>query len=186
MASLTESHTAHELVHVAVVRKVRPDHEAEFETEMARFFEAAAEAGASDAYLIRPILGSHSREYGILRAFRDREEMKRFYASDLYRQWGATIGPLVEGAPNRRELHGLESFFREPGPYPPRWKMAIVTCLAVTPAVYVFSRLVPALFGRLPALVALLLVNICVVASLTWILMPLLVKAFRRWLQAGS
>jgi len=184
MQSLGTSQTAQELVHVAVVRKVRPGREAEFEAEIARFFGAAAEAGANGAYLIRPILGTRSREYGILRAFRNREEMKRFYASDLYRQWSETSGSLVEGAPNRRELHGLDIFFQEPGKTPPRWKMAIVTYLAVTPAVYVFSRLVPALFDGLPGPVAMLVVNICVVASLTWILMPLLIKAFGRWLQA--
>jgi len=186
MQSLAPSQTAQELIHVAVVRKVRPGREAEFEVEIGRFFGAAAEAGAKDAYLIRPIMGTRSREYGILRAFSNRDEMDRFYASDLYRRWNETIGPLVEGAPNRRELDGLDIFFRQAGKTPPRWKMGIVTYLAVAPAVYVFSRLVSALFGRLPGLVAMLMVNICVVASLTWILMPLLVKAFRPWLQAGQ
>jgi antibiotic biosynthesis monooxygenase (ABM) superfamily enzyme len=183
MLNLMTPETTNELVHVAVVRKVRLGREADFEAEIARFFGVAHQVSASGAYLIRPILGTHSREYGILRAFRSREEMQRFYASELYRQWSAAIAPLVEGEPNKRELQGLDIFFRPSGQSPARWKMAIVTYLAVVPAVYAFSRLVPAVFGTLPGLLAMLVVNFCVVASLTWILMPVLVKAFRRWLQ---
>jgi uncharacterized protein len=175
---------AHESIHVAVIRKVRQGHEADFESRIRRFFGAATEhPGVDGAYLVRPIVGSDSREYGILRSFRTKEDMQRFYESDLFRQWNDTIAPLVEGEPERRELHGLEAFFRGAAA-PPRWKMAVITWLGVSPAVYVFSRLVPWVFGELPGLATLLLINLFVVASLTWGLMPLLTKVFRPWLHA--
>ena len=183
MSSVVAPESPHELVHVAVVRKVRKGHEEEFESLIAPFFGAAVEQpGACGAYLIRPILGTDSHEYGILRSFRSREDMQRFYQSDLYRQWTETVRPHVEGEPQKRELHGLEAFFRDQGPPPPRWKMAVVTCMGVTPAVYVFSRLIPAIFGELPGIATLVLVNLFVVASLTWVLMPLLTRLFRSWL----
>jgi antibiotic biosynthesis monooxygenase (ABM) superfamily enzyme len=83
-----------------------------------------------------------------------------------------------------RDIHGLEGFFVPPAAgRPPAWKMALVTWLAVNPAVYVGSWLVPEVFGSLPPLARLLVTNAFVVASLTWILMPLLTRLFAGWLR---
>lgn len=174
---------AREMVHVAIMRVVREGREAEFESLIEQFFhEAARQPGVCGAYLIRPLVGSNSREYGILRSFQSVEDMNRFYESDLFRKWNEAIRPLVEGEPQRRELHGMEAFFREGAAHPPRWKMAIVTWIGVSPAVYIFSNTVPAVFGHLSTLMSLLLVNALVVATLTWVFMPLLTKLFHRWL----
>ena len=173
-----------EMVHVAIMRVVRPGSERDFEVQIERFFEEAArQPGVCGAYLIRPFAGSHSREYGVLRSFASEEDRDRFYASDLYRRWNEAVAQLVEGGPQRRELHGLEAFFREHAPPPPTWKMAVLTWVGVNPAVYIFSNAVPALFGDLPMLIGLLVVNAFVVASLAWGFMPALTKLFRRWLE---
>jgi antibiotic biosynthesis monooxygenase (ABM) superfamily enzyme len=172
------------LVHVAILRKVRRDHEAEFESQIARFFqEAGQQPGVCGAYLIRPVAGSTAREYGILRTFESEAAMRRFYDSDLYAQWQEAVRPLVEGEPQKHRLHGLEAFFRGGAAPPPLWKMAIITWIGVNPAVYIFSNAVTTVFGQLPMLVALLLINAFVVASLTWIFMPVLTRLFSRWLQ---
>lgn len=174
----------HPLVHVAILRKVRRGREAEFESQIARFFqEAGQQPGVCGAYLIRPVAGSEAREYGILRTFQSETDMHRFYDSDLYARWQKAVRPLVEGEPQKRKLHGLEAFFRGGAAPPPAWKMAIVTWIGVNPAVYIFSNVVTTLFGELPMLVTLLLVNAFVVASLTWIFMPVLTRFFSRWLQ---
>lgn len=170
-------------VHVAILRKVREGRESEFESRIRQFFGAAErQPGVCGAYLIRPMAGADSHEYGILRSFRSEEEMRRFYDSDLYHQWQEAIRPLVEGEARKRQLHGLEAFFRGSKP-PPQWKMAVITWIGVNPAVYIFSKVVPEVFGRLPMLAELLIVNVFVVASLTWVFMPLLTRPFRRWLQ---
>lgn len=184
MTSDVAPEPTHQSVHAAVIRKVRKGSEAEFELRIGRFFGTAMEhPGVSGAYLVRPIVGTDSREYGILRSFRSKEDMQRFYESDLYRRWNETIAPLVEGEAQLKELHGLEAFFRGAS-VPPRWKMAALTWVGVTPAVYVFSRLVPSVFGALPGLATLLLVNALVVTSLTWVLMPLLTRVLRPWLHS--
>jgi len=186
MSNVVTSPRPHELVHVAVIRSVRKGREAEFETHIARFFDTAAEQrGVCGAYLIRPAMGDGPSEYGILRSFRSKQAMRRFYESDLYRRWKATVQTLVEGEPRMREVHGLEAFFRDHAAAPPRWKMALLSWIAVTPAVYAFSLLVP-LFAQLPGLVALPLVTACVVAALSWVLMPLLTRLFRPWLRRST
>jgi hypothetical protein len=70
MSSVVTAQRPNELVHVAVIRNVRKGREAEFETQIARFFDTAAEQrGVCGAYLIRPAMGDGPSEYGILRSF---------------------------------------------------------------------------------------------------------------------
>lgn len=184
MTATSATTAAAERVYIAIMRVVRPGSEREFEALIGRFFEEAArQPGVCDAYLIRPIAGSDSREYGILRSFRSHEDRERFYASDLYRRWNEAVAPLVEGSPLRRELHGLEAFFHGHASQPPRWKMALLTWIGVNPAVYIFSLAVPAVFGDLPPIAMLLVVNAFVVASLAWGFMPLLARIFKAWLE---
>lgn len=183
----TETGTAPEMVHVAILRIVRTGREREFERLVQEFFqEAAAQPGVCGAYLIRPFAGVPSREYGILRSFASAEDRDRFYASELYRKWNDAVAPLVEGEARRQELHGMEAFFRAAGPAgPPRWKMAVLTWLGVNVAVYVFANGLPAVV-ELPPLVNLLAVNALVVASLTWAIMPLLSKLFQDWISPAQ
>src|SRR4051794_20163100 len=149
-------------IHVAVLRRVRPGREAEFEAALAGFLEAAkAVAGSGHAHVVRPAEPG-SREYGFSRTFASAADRDAFYGSDFYRNWNERIRPLVEGEVRRQDINGLAAFFREPGSPPPKWKMALLTWLGVTPAVYVFGAAVPALFGPLPRLVQVCLITACV------------------------
>ena len=188
MPATAATATSPKLVHhVAILRVVRPGHEAEFEAVIERFFEeAAAQPGVCGAYLIRPFSGSPSPEYGILRSFRSRKDAEQFYDSALYRKLNAALAPLTEGEPQREELHGMEAFFRDRGAPPPRWKMALLTWVGVNPAVYVFSHGVHAVFGGLPTLAAFLLVNALVVISLAWFFMPILTRIAHGWLHPAT
>jgi antibiotic biosynthesis monooxygenase (ABM) superfamily enzyme len=61
--------------------------------------------------------------------------------------------------------------------------MAVVTWLGVNPAVYLFASAVPLAFGSLHGVVELLVVNLFVVASLTWFFMPILTRLCHSWLR---
>lgn len=171
------------VVHVAILRVVKPGRELEFEKLIQEFFTAAEQhPGVAGAYLIRPFVGAASREYGILRSFKSAQDRDRFYRSDLYQRWNEAVSPLVEGGPKRQHLHGMEAFFRERASSPPRWKMAVLTWVGVDIAVYAFASTVPRVV-QLPGVVNFFLVNALVVITLTWILMPLITKLFHRWLR---
>src|SRR5690606_3814272 len=91
---------------------------------------------------------------------------------------------VAEAEYERRDLHGLEAFFRgEHGP-PPRWKMAVVTWLGVFPCVALWSRLLHPVLQGLPSLLITACVSAAVVVTLAWGVMPLLTKLARPWLQA--
>jgi uncharacterized protein len=172
------------MIHVAITRTVRPGCEQEFEEEVAKLsLEVEREPGVEGAYLLRPA-EEGSRDYGILRAFSSKAACDRFYRSAPYERWNQSIAPLVEGPPRRRDVRGIEGFFVTPSAGgPPAWKMALITWLAVNPAVFVSIRIVKAVLGPQPELVELLVGNTLVITLLTWVLMPALTRIFARWLR---
>src|SRR3954468_21081009 len=67
--------------------------------------------GTTGVHLVSPADGE-SREFGILRSFDSESARDEFYSSSFYAKWQKEIAPMVIGEPVRRELHGLEAFFR--------------------------------------------------------------------------
>lgn len=176
---------AHEKpVHVAVTVRVRPGSEAEFAEQLTKFAQRSLDFhGATGLLLIHPVPGTDSRELGIMRSFKTEEHCQAFYESDIYRQYKTQTAHLVEGDPIFRPLSGLEAFFRSGGhSLPPKWKMALVTYLGVVPAVIIWSSLLKPLLKDLHWLVVIGISNAAVVATLAWLMMPLLTRLFHNWL----
>ncbi len=173
-------------IHVAITRRVRKEHAEAFERALADFARRSLEEpGAMGVHLLRPAPGTDSLEYGIIRTFASPEHREAFYKTNLYQEWLAQSAHMVDGAPAFRELGGLEAWFRPPhAANPPRWKMALLTWIAVWPV----SMLVPALLSPLlgpsvPRVLAGGVISAGIVVTLTWVAMPLLVKLAKPWLQ---
>ncbi|HEY1109413.1 MAG TPA: hypothetical protein VGE76_12290 [Opitutaceae bacterium] len=172
-------------LHVAITRRARPGCEVELEHALREFLKASfAHPAVSGANLLLPAPGSGSREFGILRTFRDERERAEFYRSPLFLAWDAEAQRLTEGEPQHRELHGLEGWFRGAARPPARWRMALVTFAGVYP----LTSLLPPLFGRVLQPLHPLLINVVVtgliVVSLTWLIMPVLTRVLRGWLHS--
>lgn len=170
-------------IHVAITRRVRPGREAEFQEALRQFFQTSfAHSGVIGASMLTPPPGSDSREFGILRTFRDEKERDAFYDSALFKQWDARARELTEGEPEYRRLHGLEAWFRSPHQPPPRWKMALVTLCGVLPASILLNLTVAHWLHETPMLVKSFVIGALMVAMLTWVLMPFLTKLLKPWL----
>lgn len=170
-------------VHVAITRRVRPGHEAEFQRELLEFFQSSlSDPGVRGALLITPPPGSESREYGILRTFGSAAERDAFYASPKFLAWDQRARTLTEGEPEYRPLHGLETWFRSPGPPPPRWKMALVTFLGVFPVAMTLNLTLGPKIQDWHFLLRHAVFNACVVVLLTWAIMPVLTRILHSWL----
>ncbi|NOY45615.1 MAG: antibiotic biosynthesis monooxygenase [Deltaproteobacteria bacterium] len=172
-------------IHVAVTRTVKPGCEAAFEDAIRAFFVTSmGEISTLGAQLLRPLPGRNDRTYGILRSFASEKERDAFYASEHFRRWEETVGPLVEEGYSRRSLHGLEAFFERTGSErpPPRWKMAVLTWLGVWPTVYFVSAGVAGLLQGWSRWAATGVVTLLVVLVLAWGVMPLMTRCFRPWL----
>ena len=172
-------------IHIVITRRVRPGREAEFQAALREFFqESFGHYGVLGASMLVPVPGSDSTEFGILRTFASARERDAFYASPLFAAWEERIAPLTEDAWTYRPLTGMEAWFRAPQRPPARWKMALLTWIAVWPgSVSVRAALFPVLGSALPGVIFAGAVAAGIVAVLTWVAMPLLVKAARAWLQ---
>jgi uncharacterized protein len=176
-------------IHIAITVRVRRPHIAEFERALADFaHQSLAEPGARGVQCLYPPPGSASTEYGIMRSFASAADRDAFYETALFKDWLARIEPMVEGKSARRQLDGLEAWFRDgKEPLPPRWKMALLTWVAVWPAsTLTRAILTPALGPNVPQIVEGGLVAAGVVMILTWAAMPFLVRIAHPWLRPKS
>jgi antibiotic biosynthesis monooxygenase (ABM) superfamily enzyme len=172
-------------IHVAITRRIKPGCEQEFESALKEFFSRSlTHGGVHGAAMLVPPPGSSSMEYGIIRSFANAAERDAFYASPLFLEYKKQIAPFSDGEPETRELQGLEPFFRQNGPtLPPRWKMAIATYLGVVPVIMTLALTLGPLIRSWNFVLNNLVFNACVVALLTWVVMPVITLALNNWLQ---
>jgi len=175
-------------IHVAITRRVRPGCEPEFQQALREFFQTSfAHGGVLGATMIVPPPGTDSREFGILRTFADERERDTFYASTLFKAWEAKCEPLTEtDSWTYRPLHGLEAWFRSPHNPPPRWKMAVATFLGVFPLAMILQLTIGPVIRDWPFIPRNAVFNAFVVALLAWVVMPMVTRLLRRWLQPES
>lgn len=174
-------------IHVAITRNVKPGAETEFHEGLREFFQASfSQEGILGASMITPPPGAETREYGILRTFASAKERDAFYASPIFKAWDARARTLTEGEAVYRDLHGLEAWFRSPSGPPPRWKMAAATLLGVYPTSLLLGETVSSWIHTWPLLLRSFCFAVLMVVLLTWIVMPLVIRALHRWLHADA
>ncbi len=178
-------------VTVAVIRVVKPGCEEAFERAVHDFVQDSLHLpGQLGVHILRPPPGSGSREYGILRRFENAEARDEFYRSPLFEEWKQKVAGLVEGEPRYECLSGLETWFTLPGQRsivpPPRWKMALVTLLAVYPLSLLLGITVGNWISGWPRLLNALIFNALIVSGLTWVLMPQLTQLLKAWLYPST
>ena len=84
------------------------------------------------------------------------------------------------------QISGIDFWFEAPekknAAAPPKWKMSLLTWLAVFPGVVILSKFYHALLPDFSGILLTFLVTITLVPLLTWVLMPNIVKLFKGWL----
>ncbi|MCC5841250.1 MAG: antibiotic biosynthesis monooxygenase [Opitutales bacterium] len=177
-------------VTIAVTRAVKPGHEAEFAEALHRFAEATLRLpGQLGLHILRPPRGSTERSYGILRTFENEAAFEAFSRTPVFNQWHEKIAPWVEGEAEVRHIPGVEAWFlpakASGGAGPPKWRLALLTYLAVNLVTTPMLWLVMPLIGARAAFPwDNFLFNLPVVALLTWIVMPFLGSVFKNQLHA--
>jgi len=181
---------AREAITVSVTRTVKPGYEIAFEKALHDFVQRSLTLqGQQGVHIMRPAPGSASRDYGIVRKFADQDSLAAFYESAEYREWIQSVSDFTEGAARTEQLSGLETWFTIPSaPIRafPKWKMACATFLGVFPAATVLGLTLGPWIEPWPFLLKGALFNACVVALLTWLVMPLITRALQGWLMKGK
>jgi len=172
-------------VTVIITRNVRQSSEAAFEGALRSFIpKALTFSGHLGVHMLRPPPGNG--EFGAVLKFRSQRAWEAFQRWPEYQKFLAEIEPYLEAHPRVETLCGLESWFTPMGAEvlhaPPRWRMAVVTWIGVCLSVYVVNSAFSLFAQAWPTFLVFLVANAVVVASLTWIVMPVLSWLFRSWL----
>jgi uncharacterized protein len=177
---------ADEPVTVLYSRRVKPGREADFQAwahgmvAASRQFPGHLGASVLDA--------PGSREYHILFTFADRNSLRAWLDSQERRRWLALVGELIEADRGLQQLTGLETWFKLPGANvptmkpPPRWKMWLVSLVAVYPLVLAFQVLVVPRMAGLPLPLRALMFPLVLLTLMTFVVMPVVTRLLRRWL----
>lgn len=182
-----ETELRSEPVTALIVRQVKPDRLADFETWINGMTPIASKfLGYLGTDIIRPRDKLHS-EYVIVARFDNYDNLKAFMTSEEREEYIKQSAEMTVGEMVIKEKHGLASFFtlpdeRSTADIPPKYKMAILTILALYLPLLGISTLTAMIFHGLPRAL-LLLISLCVLVPLmTWVIMPWTTWLFRRWL----
>jgi len=124
-------------------------------------------------------------EYRMVFHFDHASNLRRWERSRERREWLRKVRPLVNEE-NVEFLTGLETWFTLPSragePAPPRYKMALVTWLAV----FILVTIIFSIFGRwleaMPMLLRNLIFTAVMVTLMTYVVMPRVTRLFSFWL----
>ncbi|MDR3618252.1 MAG: antibiotic biosynthesis monooxygenase [Paludisphaera borealis] len=171
-------------VSIIIRRVVRAGRQAEFEAAVRAFSPVSLTfPGHLGVHVVPPPAGG--REYVVILSFASERAWREFLQWDRYRSWAQAVRPLLDDDPAIEEVTGLETWFRMPGEHVvvPRWKMAVVTWVGVCLSVGLLNAVLRPWIADWPWWANLLGFNAVVVASLTWVVMPLLSRSARVWLR---
>ncbi|MBO9998463.1 MAG: hypothetical protein J7641_05555 [Cyanobacteria bacterium SID2] len=173
-------------VTLSVARKVKPGCEEAFEKFISGVTAAAMTfEGYLGATIIRPS-DPKDLEYRIIFKFDRRSNLLRWQESECRRQWLARAESLTLGSPIIEVLTGLETWFtlssRQPVIPPPRYKMAVVTWIAIFPLVNLINVLLGPALAPLAPVGRSFVSTAILVPLMTYVVMPRMTRLFAKWL----
>ena len=171
---------------VTITRTVKRGSEPVFEKALREFIpQGLAFPGHLGVHVHKPMSGT-SRTYIVLIKFQSVAQWEAFKTWPVYQVWQERVHAFLEVPPKVEEQCGLESWFYLPGQQIsaplPRWKMALVTWVAVYPTSLLMNFLLRPFIKGWPLPFAVLVVSLCLVCALTWVVMPAVTRSLHRWL----
>jgi antibiotic biosynthesis monooxygenase (ABM) superfamily enzyme len=161
-------------------RRARAGCQEAYEAVLRGMFQAAGTfpgfMGADIAPPLQP-----GDEHRVTMKFATEAALQRWDNSDERLRWHEAMAPLTEGPPEYHVLSGLEAWFVPPNtpvPHPPsRARMALATWLGIFPTVSVFLW---------PFLLRTAVFTALIVITMTWVVMPRLVRWLKPYLHPAK
>ena len=171
---------------VVVSRRVRKGQQEAFEALSSQMTERASRfPGYLGTAMFRPA-SPDDPEYRIVFKFRDRETLTAWEESEERAELREQIESLLVQPSEREVTSGIVTWFTLPGQNPvqppPKWKMTIVSWLALYPAVTLVFVIFGDLLAQVPLLLRTMIVTIVVMGLMSYVLMPRMTKWFAFWL----
>jgi uncharacterized protein len=167
-------------------RRVKSGREREFEEWVSGILAAANKfPGYLGSEVLRPS-DPEDNEYRIIFRFDHESNLHAWENSEERQRRLEKVRPLLHEEEKVDVLTGLETWFTLPSkpgePAPPRYKMAIVTWLAVFPVVAVIFSLFGHWLNLLPTLLRTVVFTAVMVTLMTYVIMPRMTRLFSFWL----
>ncbi|MCD1646661.1 antibiotic biosynthesis monooxygenase [Marinobacter adhaerens] len=171
---------------VVVSRRVKKGNQEEFEALSSKMTERASRfPGYLGTTMFRPA-SEDDPEYRIVFKFRDRESLERWESSEERADLLGQIESLLIQPSEREVTSGIVTWFTLPGQNPvappPKWKMTLVSWLALYPAVTLVFVMFGDWLAQIPLFVRTLLVTAVVMLLMSYVLMPRMTRWFAFWL----
>lgn len=174
-------------VTILITRSPRKSSQREFEQALSDTINAALEfPGHLGVTVLKP--QRDSNDYQIIVKFASEAHYQRWCRSNEAAGWFEILNRLEDKPPNLEIMTGLETWFAvnsstsRPMIPPPRYKMAIVTWLAIFILIVIINWLFGSLLASLPMLLRSLILTIVLVALMTYLVMPRMTRLFSWWL----
>jgi uncharacterized protein len=172
-----------EPVTVTVARRVAVGREREFEDWYDGIIGAASRfPGFLGSGILRP--HTTGQDWHVVYRFAAPEDLTRWEESPERAGWLRKTDDLARETGVER-VSGLETWFSLPGrtaPAPPRWKMFLVTLVAIVPLVLLMNLLVLPVMDGWPLVARTLIFSGTLTGLMTWLVMPRVTRLFRRFL----
>ena len=167
-------------------RRIRPGREQEYEQRVQELLEVVRRhPGHRGTGVLRPAAGH--REYTLVSRFDTFSAAAEWELSPDRAAWLLEIEPLVDEQVSFEKQPGLEFWFTPPATerlrQPARWKMLILTLVALYPISVSIALLLAPLTPGWPFLLRSLLQMFFVVSLMTYFVMPLVTRLATDWLK---
>lgn len=180
-------------VTVTVARRIKPGMEAAYEEWIHGVIEIAAQfPGHQGMQILRPPMDANGKplrqpaEYVLIFKFDTAAHLQAWEFSPERLLWIEKLRPMVEDDSKWHVTTGLEYWFTLPHvpgmPTPPRYKMAMVSWLAITPLSYLAGQLIAPHLKFLPPFVVTMVITALLIILMTYVVMPRLTRLLARWL----
>jgi len=177
-------------VTVIISRRVKPGRVQEFEEWTSGISREVSNFKGYYGVNVIPPSDPSNLDYVVIFRFNSYKNLKRWEDSSIRSEWIERVRDLTEGDSDVRKLTGWEYWFRVPNkpltPPPPRYKMVIVTFIALFPTILLVSFVLNPLLGTLPELLRLAIAIIGTMILMTYWIMPLMTRLLALWLYDKS
>jgi uncharacterized protein len=167
--------------------RARPGREHPLDLWLGRVVSEARDHGGTIAVTVE--WPGASREYRVVQLFRDAAARESWLASPRRAELLQEAEALLE-QPVRVQRTGLETWFHPPGGRaavpPPRWKMWLVSVLAIYPLVLGFLTWISPHIAGWPLAVRAAILPLVLLSLMTYVVMPTVSRVLRRWLDSSN
>jgi len=176
-------------VTVVVNRIIKQDTHNEFEAWQHGITQDISRyAGFLGMDVIRPSDRTNP-EYVIVFRFDSEDHFRQWERSHIRAEWMRKVEPITHNV-NMKSLSGLEFWFDPPSASqssgraasPRRYKMAVVTWIAITTILVLLMPPLNSVFSFLPRVPRTMVTSAFVVLLMTYAAMPLAIRVFKGWL----